>query len=260
MKKNKESIFKKWWFWLFAIIIFMIIIPFSINWLFKQSFGIEWLAAEWTAGEALTYYGTILGAGATIWAVRHTIISTRKDQTNIFKMELEKERLEKWRSEAKELFEGTAIAFATGFFIQSIKGINLMNSKEKIMVIDNKKDEMDEVYLKFNWFFTAAPMADYGGKISKLSKEICKFIVSTHNEWIKVADASVEYCKLYEKNYSNNATNEKKAEAIESIKEWGSKIKNYNDYYASISAKFRNYMETLKGLIDEELLRISKGG
>ena len=56
-----------------------------INLLFKMSFGISWLEAEWTAGDALTFFGTILAAITGIVGVYISIKKKKKDYQEDFK-------------------------------------------------------------------------------------------------------------------------------------------------------------------------------
>lgn len=63
----KNSI-KKYAIWL-LIIIFVIVIPVIINSLFKCPSPVGFLAAEWTAGDMLGFYGALLASVATIIGV-----------------------------------------------------------------------------------------------------------------------------------------------------------------------------------------------
>lgn len=56
-----------------VFIIFVIIIPLLINYLFKQSTSFDILIAEWSAGDVLSFYGSILGAILTVYGVYLTI-------------------------------------------------------------------------------------------------------------------------------------------------------------------------------------------
>lgn len=60
--------------------LFILIIPLIINILFKKDLGIEMLRSEWTAGEALSFYGAVLGGLITLGGVWLTIKSERKKQ------------------------------------------------------------------------------------------------------------------------------------------------------------------------------------
>jgi hypothetical protein len=65
-----KDFLKKHWL---AITIFgsigLIIIPLCINLFFKISAPADFLVSEWTAGDALTFYGVLLGAGLAVWGV-----------------------------------------------------------------------------------------------------------------------------------------------------------------------------------------------
>lgn len=54
-------------------LIFILVIPLLINWLFKQCSPVDIFIAEWSAGDALSFYGSILGAVLTIYGVYLTI-------------------------------------------------------------------------------------------------------------------------------------------------------------------------------------------
>ena len=56
-----------------AFIIFIFIIPLMINWLFKQCSPFEIFVTEWTAGDALSFYGSLVGATLTVFGVYLTI-------------------------------------------------------------------------------------------------------------------------------------------------------------------------------------------
>lgn len=65
-----KDILKKYWkFILVGFIIFIIIIPAIINWLFKLSSPIDFFVAEWSAGDVLSFYGALLASVATIAGV-----------------------------------------------------------------------------------------------------------------------------------------------------------------------------------------------
>ena len=56
-----------------SVIIYIIIIPFLINSLFKMEAPWEWLVAEWSAGDALSFYGILVSAFITMYGVYLTI-------------------------------------------------------------------------------------------------------------------------------------------------------------------------------------------
>lgn len=60
-----------------ALFLFPILIVHS---LFKIAAPCKWLAANWTAGEVLVYFGAVLGAAATITVIILTIIFTQENQ------------------------------------------------------------------------------------------------------------------------------------------------------------------------------------
>lgn len=87
MKRDiKKPWYKKWWVYTVVIIITVIIIPFLINIAFKVSSGYDLLIAEWDPGDALSFYGTVLGSIVTVIGLITTIIFTNKQnrQSEIF--------------------------------------------------------------------------------------------------------------------------------------------------------------------------------
>lgn len=71
---------RKYWFHLLCFfILFVIAIPLLINWLYKQPAICPLLAMEWEAEDALGFYGTFLGAAATIAGVYLSIKYAQKN-------------------------------------------------------------------------------------------------------------------------------------------------------------------------------------
>ena len=60
------------------LIVLVFVVPLIINILFKNDFGIWWIESEWTAGEALTFYGTVLSFIGTITLGVVSIWQTKK--------------------------------------------------------------------------------------------------------------------------------------------------------------------------------------
>ena len=54
-------------------VVSILIIPAIINWLFKQSTSIDFFVAEWSAGDMLSFYGSLLAAILTVYGVYLTI-------------------------------------------------------------------------------------------------------------------------------------------------------------------------------------------
>lgn len=63
-----------------ALIVVAIIVPFAISAVFKIHPHRYIFSAEWTADGYLGYIGALIGAAATIYAVRITIVNERKRQ------------------------------------------------------------------------------------------------------------------------------------------------------------------------------------
>lgn len=76
MKPLKEQIkTKKFWKHLGFAVLLIVAIPIAINECYKPNKG---YITVWGGAEVLSYYGTILGAVATIWVLDRTIKFTRK--------------------------------------------------------------------------------------------------------------------------------------------------------------------------------------
>lgn len=69
-KENKfmkiiKSLAKKWWVWVIIVLLLLVVVPLSIHCLFKISSD-GFFSAEWTAGDALAFGGSILGFIGTV--------------------------------------------------------------------------------------------------------------------------------------------------------------------------------------------------
>lgn len=75
------------------LVICIVVVPILINIAFKYDFGAEWLRSEWTAGEALTFYGSLIGSAITLIGVIMTLNyqskETKKDNAIKYKPILE---------------------------------------------------------------------------------------------------------------------------------------------------------------------------
>lgn len=80
MKKTRNGGNKFNVLYVIILILIVIIVPFIISVIFK--FRVPWsiFSAEWTPDGYLGYIGSLIGATATIYAVRVTIINERKQQ------------------------------------------------------------------------------------------------------------------------------------------------------------------------------------
>lgn len=77
-EKTKKPWYKKWWVYTLAFIVAFIILPFFINLAFKSTSSLDFLVAQWNAGDALTFYGTVVGAFVTVIALITTIVFTNE--------------------------------------------------------------------------------------------------------------------------------------------------------------------------------------
>lgn len=75
----KEILKKRWKFILLLVIIFIVLIPLFINFLYKTHVNIFIFQSEWGAGDALGFYGCVLGGLLTVYGVFLTIQFTQKN-------------------------------------------------------------------------------------------------------------------------------------------------------------------------------------
>lgn len=54
-------------------ILLLVVIPVAINYIFKMPVFCELLVAEWTAGDALSFYGVLVGVLAAVWGIHLSI-------------------------------------------------------------------------------------------------------------------------------------------------------------------------------------------
>ena len=81
----QEWIKNKWKKILVFGIIGLIVIPVLINVVFKIDFGIEFLRAEWDAGDALSFYGVLLAAFLAVYGVYLSIDYSNRNYTDDLK-------------------------------------------------------------------------------------------------------------------------------------------------------------------------------
>ncbi|MBO5349760.1 MAG: hypothetical protein J6A89_08105 [Clostridia bacterium] len=80
-------------FGIISLVLIILLIPLIINVLFKFDFNIWWLESEWSAGEALNFYGGLLSFAGTIILGSISIWQTNKSN-NISKKLLDKDLLD----------------------------------------------------------------------------------------------------------------------------------------------------------------------
>ena len=86
-----KKLFK--WFSVIILSLIIVMIPIIINILFKFDFNIWWLQSEWSAGDALSFYGSVLSFIGTITLGAISIWQT-KNSNDISRQLLEKDLLE----------------------------------------------------------------------------------------------------------------------------------------------------------------------
>lgn len=78
-EKHKKQI-KKIFIWYVVAIVFIFIVPLGINWIYKIPATKPLFAMDWEAKDVLAFYGSLLGAAATIFVLTETINFTRENQ------------------------------------------------------------------------------------------------------------------------------------------------------------------------------------
>ena len=78
-KLNNRKTTQHIWKIILILLFLALFIPVLINEAFKSNWGIEWLQAEWGAGDALSFCGAILAAVATIIGVHLSIEYAQKN-------------------------------------------------------------------------------------------------------------------------------------------------------------------------------------
>ncbi len=66
--------------WGLVAIVFIFAIPVGINWVYKFPASLPIFAMDWEAKDVLSFYGSLLGAAATIFVLTETINFTRENQ------------------------------------------------------------------------------------------------------------------------------------------------------------------------------------
>jgi len=78
-QRNKKSV-RKFIGWCSITIFFMFVIPILINWAYATPAFLPIFEMKWQGADALNFYGSILGAAATIYVLRKTIKFTIDNQ------------------------------------------------------------------------------------------------------------------------------------------------------------------------------------
>lgn len=131
---------------IFSIFLIFILIgvPFIINLLFKFNIGIELLCAEWSAGDLLVYYGSVLSFLGTVVLgalalYQNKIIKEQSDQRNML---LEQKELKK--NMPKFSFANNGFSGRYANLSITIKNISDNNANDLVLyniVILNKDNE-----------------------------------------------------------------------------------------------------------------------
>ena len=78
-----------------TFIVLIFVIPFLINLAFKCD-SIKWLSAEWSAGDVLGFYGSILGFGGVAWTLYEQRKQSEKDEIIRYKPILDITKVDKY--------------------------------------------------------------------------------------------------------------------------------------------------------------------
>lgn len=132
--------------WYIVGIIFIFLIPIGINLAYKTPCSLEIFAMNWEAKDALSFYGSLLGAAATILALTETIRFTVKTQKEEHKLSIKPRLDSKWQHYSDKLL--TISEEANFVFIEYSNG-EVTSSRD----IPSKIQNILDVYKK-------APMSD----------------------------------------------------------------------------------------------------
>ncbi len=81
--KDTNSLIKKMIIWLTILLIFSILYPIAIHFLFKWKSNCDWIIAEWESGDILGYGGAVLTAiGTSLLGLTTLIIQKRTEENN----------------------------------------------------------------------------------------------------------------------------------------------------------------------------------
>lgn len=121
--KNKKRLF----LWGLMLVLLLFVVPVVINWMYTVPAPFSWLEMHWDAADVLGFYGSILGAAATIFVLLRTIQFTIENQREERKLSI-KPRLEsKWGPYFEELTD-----LKNGEYVFIEFGPNGITSSEQI--------------------------------------------------------------------------------------------------------------------------------
>lgn len=101
-QKNKKRICKTVG-WYLVSLFFIFIIPICINWIHKTPAFIPFLNMDWEAKDSLSFYGSLLGAAATIFVLTSTIKFTVNSQKDERKLAIKPRLDSKWKDYTNNL-------------------------------------------------------------------------------------------------------------------------------------------------------------
>lgn len=177
---------------LFAIILLILIVgvPFIINESYKVDDGYITL---WGASEVLSYYGTVLGASATILAVIYTIKFTRKQINYDYSISQEKLKWEKVDNLLQEHFKKIMPTEIIQIYTSSEKATNPMYYIEKIQI------RIIEIKTSLDWIKSYINPDEY-----KLISSYMDMLLSVDEEICNVCSKVVEILAQFEQNNLHN--------------------------------------------------------
>lgn len=133
--------------WGIVLLILIIGVPFGIHCLFKLNCGCDFLIAEWSAGDILSYYGTVILGGITVYL---SYIALEQNQAandinnRLLKIdEMERKAVLKLNLSESEITDEGNIKFV------SICFENMTNN----VIVDLNIEKSEKLLLKSNWVF-----------------------------------------------------------------------------------------------------------
>lgn len=200
-----------------SIIILILVIPLAIHTLFKISAPNEFFVANWTAGDVLTFYGAVLAAAGTVFAVWLTIKTSiynqeiflreeNKRQLIILRAESERERINKWIDEVKEIFKDIGNLFNLGMLKKEEMKIIIYGSESYI----NNTFSFDlnvqfmTIATKMMLLFKSTPL-NAENILNDIKMKILDIFYNLIKEYIQLADTALALRnKKSTKQYNDN--------------------------------------------------------
>lgn len=161
---------KKWWLWVIIGTI-VLSIPLIINYLYLKGANYETPNTSYSSSDLLVFYGTVLGASATIIAVVLTIISTNRNSTSEQKLQTKRILASIRENELRNQHSDFKA------YCEKIKSVIMMEKLEKsnifsFLTINNKICEYIEGLNEVNAYFRNLNISDIKEEIEFREKTV----------------------------------------------------------------------------------------